>query len=192
MTAWHARRQSFEQLAFEHMNELYGLALHLTRNRADAEDLVQDTCLRAYRHFDGFREGSNFRAWIFTVLRHTFITQQRRRRSRVTAVGMGAPGLHLEDPRSLEGLDARLDVAGGAMRAALGRLPEEYRLLLTLAYVEQFTYREIAAIVGRPVGTVMSRLFRARSRLRRELGPRRGVRSAAIAAPRSPSPGPPE
>jgi len=169
--AWIGGRSahSFERLAIAHRDRLYRRALYLTRNVADAEDLVQDAYLRAYKHFDTFRRGTNFKAWMFQVLRNTFINQYRQSRSRGVTVDIGSVERQLEVTRNEDAIDAGIEMSGKAMRAALGRLPYESRMVFLLAYIAQFTYEEIAETMGCPIGTVISRLFRARRQLRSDL-----------------------
>jgi len=154
----------FEQEALAFLNRLYAAALRLTRNRADAEDLVQETYLRAFKSAHQFQVGTNLRGWLFTILHNTHLNQRRdRARDPVEAdseavelaadVGDGAATPEDELLRST--LDADL-------REALDQLPEAFREAVWLRDVEQFTYDEIARIVEVPIGTVMSRISRGR------------------------------
>ena len=161
--------QGFEQLVFEHLDGLYNVALHWTHNPADAEDLVQETCLRAYSHFGQFQPGSNFKAWIFTILRNTAINQHRKTKTAGTSVDFDAVEPALVTARPKPALSDPTSFTSGDLNAALNRLPDEYRLAIVLYYVEGFTYAEIAEIMGCPIGTVMSRLCRARRKLRADL-----------------------
>ncbi len=160
--------ERFEGLSVQHMNGLYNLALNLTRLPADAEDLVQETYLRAFEHFDRFQPGTNFRAWIFRILRNAFVNHYHKNK-RWIHVDLDSLeptlGTGLED----DALNARIDTRGDAFRSALNKLSHNARTMLFLAYVEGFTYQEIAQIMGCPIGTVMSRLFRARRQLHDEL-----------------------
>ena len=160
--------ERFEGLSLHHMNGLYSVALHLTRRSSDAEDLVQETYLRAFEHFDQFRPGTNFRAWIFRILRNAFVNHYHKNKLRIH-VNLDSVEPTLGTRREDDALNARIDTSGDAFRAALSHLPHDYRIMLLLAYVEGFTYQEIAQVMGCPIGTVMSRLFRARRRLRDEL-----------------------
>jgi RNA polymerase sigma-70 factor (ECF subfamily) len=153
--------------ALTHLDGLYNLARWLVRDPAEAEDLVQETYLRALRGSHQFQPGTNLRAWLFQILRNTFFTQYRKRGREPEAV----------DPDVLDALGARRvterggesppGVASGTLRAdlraALDQLPEDYRAVVLLADVEDFTMNEVADILGCPVGTVKSRLFRARA-----------------------------
>ncbi len=164
------RRQEFEETALPHIDALYNAAFKLVRDPAEAEDLVQDTFVRAYRFFSQYQRGSNCKAWLFTILRNAFINRYRRSRGRPDTVAFDAIEGHSEKeiatvrdpaPRTPEDIvaDARL---GESVRAALDSLPPEYRMVVLLSIVEGYTYKEIASIMSCPIGTVMSRLFRAR------------------------------
>jgi RNA polymerase sigma-70 factor (ECF subfamily) len=171
------RTARFERDAVPYRGELYGAALRMTRNRADAEDLVQDTLIRAYAAFARFEPGTNLRAWLYRILTNSFLNscrQQRRAPQRMygaepddwqlaRSAGHAPAGLMSAEAEVLERIpDPRL-------AHALRELPEEQRLVMYLAGVEGYAYREIAAIMGTPTGTVMSRLHRARRRLRTRL-----------------------
>jgi RNA polymerase sigma-70 factor (ECF subfamily) len=158
---------AFEQEALELLDRLYAVALRLTRNEADAEDLVQDTYLRAFRSAGQFEPGTNLRGWLFTILHNTFLNQRRdRSRDPVDANSE----LVEQAPAAAEGsgnpeqllLRATMDTE---LKAALDSLPEAFREAVWLRDVEQFSYDEIAGIVGAPIGTVMSRISRGRRAL---------------------------
>jgi len=171
------RHAEFEREALPHMNALYGTALRLTRSRDDAEDLVQDALLKAYRFYDRYEAGTNFKAWLLKILTNTFINRYRRkvRERRVfdgvmaDPVGDGvmsrAAMRHLMDPRS----EAERGLIGREIEAALDELPPDHRMIILLADVEELSYKEISEILGCPIGTVMSRLHRARSSMRSRL-----------------------
>ncbi|MDZ7268785.1 MAG: sigma-70 family RNA polymerase sigma factor [candidate division KSB1 bacterium] len=172
------RRRRFEALAFPQMNALYNLALRLMRHRFDAEDLVQETCLRAFRSFDQFAAGSNFKAWIFRILTNVFINEYRRKK-RVPPQVDFEKNLHSVPSVDDEGPDpfatARdeqryADLFGDEVSAALQKLSPEFRMVVLLCDLEEFSYKEIAGILGVPIGTVMSRLSRARRQLQQHLG----------------------
>jgi RNA polymerase sigma-70 factor (ECF subfamily) len=168
---------TFEQEALALADRLYAAALRLTRNEANAQDLVQDTFLRAFRSSGQFEAGTNLRGWMFTILHNTFLNQRRDRgRSPIDADSEAveqAPDDRLTgaDPEQRllrETLDADL-------QAALDRLPATYREAVWLRDVEQFSYEEIAGIVGVPIGTVMSRISRGRRALYDDLVTRSGA-----------------
>ena len=156
------QRRDFEEIALPHMPSLYGAAFRLTRNGRDAEDLVQDVMLRAYRFWDSFERDSNCKAWLFKILTNTFINHyQKQKRSREVLTAATAQ----RDPEG-QLLDRSLseDVA-----RALAEIPADFRLAVVLCDVEGFSYKEIADIMECPVGTVMSRLHRGRRLLKASL-----------------------
>jgi len=162
-----ARRAPFEAEALPQLPALYNFALALA-GTDDAEDLVQTTCVRALERFDSYRPGSNIRAWLFTILRHEWVSRHRRRQ-RLTLVETDNPDEAIVDLRDeTPDLEAALIDRRWSkeIKAALLDLPESYRLPVYLKDIEGFGYREIADIVGCPLGTVMSRLSRGRAALR--------------------------
>lgn len=180
------RRRNFETLAFPLMDALYGTALRLTRHPFDAEDLVQDVYLRAYRFFDRFEEGTNFKAWIFKILTNTFINRyhQKARAPQQTdfdKVDFFYSASEKErDDKFETHYDEKLyaEMFGDEVSAALGKLSYDFRAVLLLCDIEGFSYKEISQITGTPMGTVMSRLSRARQQLQnylREYAQREGV-----------------
>jgi RNA polymerase sigma-70 factor (ECF subfamily) len=171
------RRQTFESLAFPHMDALYSTALRMTRNQLDAEDLVQDVYLRAYRFFDKFEEGTNFKAWIFKILTNTFINRYRQKVREPQQMEFErveyfyAEAEKERDDKYETRYDEKryADLFGDEINAALGKLSYDFRAVVILCDIEGFSYKEIAAIVGTPIGTVMSRLSRARQQLQKYL-----------------------
>jgi RNA polymerase sigma-70 factor (ECF subfamily) len=166
----------FEQEALVHLNALYGAALRYTRDARDAEDLVQDAMLAAYRFFDRFEPGSNCKAWLFKILTNTFINKYRRRVREREVQGQlieeEAPSLISEETREAARDPERLVRAGllsDDVRRALDAVPSDYRMAVVLCDLEEFSYKEIAEIMDCPVGTVMSRLHRGRRLLQRAL-----------------------
>src|SRR5215471_15735413 len=170
-------RRDFEREALPHLGALHGTALRLTRNPRDAEDLVQDTVLRAYRYFDKFEPGTNAKAWLFRILTNTFINNYHaRKRDLELALAVAEEAETNDIVRQEAQLSARDPEGAVASRLlsddvvrALESLPAEFRLVVLLCDVEEFSYKEIADIMDCPVGTVMSRLFRARRLLQRAL-----------------------
>src|SRR3954464_13899664 len=174
-----ADRARFADLAMEHMGSLYAGALRMTRNPADAEDLVQETYLKAYRGFGGFEQGTNLKAWLFRILTNTYINRYRQQKRRPEETALA----DVEDfylYRRLGGIDeARISKSAedtllemftdDEVKDALESLPETFRMAVLLADVEGFAYKEIAEILDIPIGTVMSRLHRGRKALQKRL-----------------------
>jgi RNA polymerase sigma-70 factor (ECF subfamily) len=174
-----ADQATFTAQAMEYMPSLYSAALRMTRNPADAEDLVQETYLRAYRGFGSFEQGTNLKAWLYRILTNTFINRYRAAKRRPDETDLEeVEDLYLY--RRLGGLegarasrsaeDELLDVlTEDEVREAVESLPENFRLAVLLADVEGFSYKEIAEILDIPIGTVMSRLHRGRRALQKRL-----------------------
>ncbi len=168
----------FADLTMEYMPALYSAALRMTRNPADAEDLVQETYLKAYRAFASFTEGTNLKAWLYRILTNTYINAYRaaKRRPEVTDVE-DVEDLYLYRRLTPDGVDpgrSEEDVAlagftDDEVKAALESLPENFRMAVLLADVEGFSYKEIAEITDVPIGTVMSRIHRGRRALQKAL-----------------------
>lgn len=171
------RSEEFEQLVLEHLDMLHAVALRLTRNSADAEDLTQNTVVKALRFHDKFKEGTYIKAWLLTILRNTFINEYRRKARRPAHVELSGteaaedagpdPDVPLE-PRegSREDLMELLD---DQVKEAIEALPEDFRGAVIMADLEDKSYKEIAEAMGCPLGTVMSRLYRGRKLLRDQL-----------------------
>lgn len=169
----------FVELTLPYMGALYSAALRMTRNPADAEDLVQESYLRAYRGFDGFREGTNLKAWLYKILTNTYINEYRKAHRRPTEVDLDdVEDLYLY--HRLGGVDEAIAqqspeaevlerIPDHEVKEALESLPEQFRLAVLLADVEGFSYKEIADIMNVPIGTVMSRLHRGRKLLEKRL-----------------------
>jgi len=174
-----ADRARFTELAMPFMDSLYAGAMRMTRNAADAEDLVQETYLRAFRGFEGFEEGTNLKAWLYRILTNTFINRYRQQKRRPEESDID----DVEDfylYRRLGGLEeARISKSAedtmlelftdDEVKEALESLPETFRMAVLLADVEGFHYKEIAEILDIPIGTVMSRLHRGRKALQKRL-----------------------
>ncbi len=168
-----AKQEEFAALSFKHMDSLYNTALRLTRNQVDAEDLVQDVYVRAYRFFHKFQRDTNFRAWIFKILTNTFINHYRKKISQPRKVELEKVSFAITDGKKDidTGIIERFDdnaydsLFDDEISTALERLSDEFRIVILLADIECFSYKEIARIVGCPLGTVMSRLSRGRKQL---------------------------
>ncbi len=170
-------KQEFEALALAHLDPLYSAALRLTKNDRDAEDLVQDTCIRAYRFFDKFERGTNIKAWLFKILTNTFINRYRRKvKERAVVEGAERDAVH-ERFISRDTTDFAANpeqyffdrLLSDDVLRAIDSLPIDFRLVVILADLQEFSYKEIAEILECPVGTVMSRLFRGRKLLQATL-----------------------
>jgi RNA polymerase sigma-70 factor, ECF subfamily len=165
------RREQFEREALVHLDALYSFALKLTRARDDAEDLVSDTVLRAFDRWEQYQLGTNVRAWLFTILYHTFVSRKRR----IDAREVQLP----DDPDSWSAFEAvgEADPEGKfydsfideEVTREIDRLPEDYRTAVVLSDIQGLRYAEIAEILGIPEGTVKSRLFRGRRILQKRL-----------------------
>ena len=174
-----ADQAQFADLAMPYMAPLYSAALRMTRNAADAEDLVQETYFRAYRGFGGFKEGTNLKAWLYRILTNTYINQYRAKKRRPDETELDE-GEDFYLYRRLGGLEAagadrtpETDVLESlpedAVKEAVESLPDQFRIAVLLADVEGFSYKEIAEITDVPIGTVMSRLHRGRKQLQKQL-----------------------
>lgn len=156
----------FQRQALQHLDALHNFAIYLTRKPAEAEDLVQETYLRAFRFSHRFQPGTHLRAWLFQILRNTFLTFYRLHEREMPIAEDGVPDwdtpmFHHAPPEDPSALEAHTD-----LERALQRLPEEFRSVLLLAEVEGLPLEEVAQVMGCPVGTVKSRIFRAKERLR--------------------------
>jgi RNA polymerase sigma-70 factor (ECF subfamily) len=168
--------ERFEREALPLLSEMYAAALRLTRNPTDAEDVLQETYLRAYRGFGTFKEGTNLRAWLYRILTNAFInTYRKRQREPQTVSDDEVPEWFLYEKLGGEAAEASAEaevlerLPDEDVQEALAALPEQFRLAVLLADVEGFSYKEIAEILEVPIGTVMSRLHRGRRALEKRL-----------------------
>lgn len=170
-----AKVTEFEQVALVHLDALYRVALRLTQTRAEAEDVVQETYLRAFRAFARFNPGTNCRAWLFTILRNVFLNRLRTRGREVLETELGSLDAVQVTAASPVEHDSPEEVflqtvLHGDVDRAVKTLPPLFREAVVLVDLEGLRYREAAEVLGCPLGTVMSRLFRGRMLLRRALG----------------------
>jgi len=171
------RSEDFEKVVLDHLDMLYGVALRLTRNTADAQDLTQNTVVKALRFHDRFQEGTYIKAWLLTILRNTFINEYRRKirqpalveLSGTEAAANTAPDPDIpykpddSDPREL------MELLDDEVKRAIEALPGDFRKAVVMADLKDMSYKEIAEAMDCPLGTVMSRLYRGRKLLREQL-----------------------
>lgn len=173
------RQHEFEQLLAPVLGQAFGVAMQMTHNRDDAEDLVQEAAVLAFRGFHTFQPGTNFKAWYFRILTNHFLNRRRKQlRAPVTTPLDDAPDMYLYSETKNAGLHKNStdpaalvlrDITTEQMIAAIGALPEEYRTAAALYFMDEFSYQEIAEIIDCPVGTVRSRLHRGRKLLQKAL-----------------------
>ena len=171
------RDYEFDILLRENLNGMFSLALRMTRNQLDAEDLIQDTALKAFRYFHKFDQGTNFRAWVYRILTNNFINFYRKNQKQPAQIEIENVSFKLEQEGAgfwkwlndrNNGFDYD-DLFDDEINAAIDKLPDEYRIVLLLADVEGLSYKEIAEVIAHPLGTVMSRLHRGRKMLQKRL-----------------------
>ncbi|MCY3933720.1 MAG: sigma-70 family RNA polymerase sigma factor [Acidobacteria bacterium] len=165
---------NFEAEVLPFMDSLYSTAYRMSRNRQDAEDLLQETYLRAYKYYDKFQEGTNFKAWLFKILKNTFINRYRKRqrqplRNSFDEIEGSFESKLLESPLTARGAtpeeELMVDALDQDVQQALEALPKDYRTAVEMADLQGLSYREISDQLGIPLGTVMSRLYRGRRKL---------------------------
>jgi RNA polymerase sigma-70 factor (ECF subfamily) len=188
-----ADQSTFAEQAMEFAPQLYSAAMRMTRNQADAEDLVQETYLRGYRSFHTFQQGTNLRAWLFRILTNAYINRYRAKQRRPLETDLNdVEDLYLyrrlgsmeTAAASMSAEEQFLDIfTDDEVKTALEELPENFRLPVLLADVEGFAYKEIAEMLDIPIGTVMSRLHRGRKAMQRALydyAEARGLTSSSV------------
>jgi len=172
VTAW-----NFDSQVMPYLDSLYNTAYRMTRSSEDAEDLVQETYFKAYKYYDKFEEGTNLKAWLFKILKNTFINNYRRKKLEPRSVDFAEIEDSFERIVRRDNNDQTVDpesefftgVLDDDVRKALESLPYDYRMVVILADLEDFSYKEVAEILDCPVGTVMSRLYRGRKLLEKAL-----------------------
>ncbi|MFW5876901.1 MAG: sigma-70 family RNA polymerase sigma factor [Myxococcota bacterium] len=161
--------EAFEGAIFPHLGELYGTAVRLTRSRAEADDLLQESMLRAWSFWDRFQKGTNARAWMHRILMNTFINGYRRRKRERELLAEVDRDLGERPFEAHASWEARAEGIGDEVHAALAELPAEFRQVVILVDFDDLSYKEVADALGCPIGTVMSRLHRGRRTLKRQL-----------------------
>jgi RNA polymerase sigma-70 factor (ECF subfamily) len=160
------QRNEFESVAIQHMDSVYRMALGMTRDVTEAEDLVQDTYLKAYKFFDTFESGTNFRAWLFRILRNTYINKYHRKSRTPQMIDISEVEMSSESTPENDIFSNLLD---DDITDAMNSLPLDFHTAVVLSDLEGLAYKEIAEVLGIPIGTVMSRLYRGRKLLRDRL-----------------------
>ncbi len=176
--AWFGKKNdTFIAEAYEHVDKLYGAAMRMTRDPDDAQDLIQDTFLNAYRSRKTFQRGTNMKAWLFRILVNTYITQYKKKQTERRWLSRDVDfseieGHHMDEWMASDMLRHELPFSMGMseeVKRALEGLPDDYRMVVELADIQELSYTEIAQAIERPIGTVMSRLHRGRKLLQKQL-----------------------
>lgn len=169
------KQQAFNKEVLPHLDAMYNYALRLTGDQSDAEDLVQDTIVKAFRFFDSYEKGTNAKAWLFRILKNSFINNYRKHQKHPQEVDYDEVSSYYEtvraertDTSNLENLIFR-NLMDDNFTKALARLPEDFRTVVLLCDVDGFTYEEISNMLDVPIGTIRSRLHRGRNLLKTEL-----------------------
>lgn len=180
----------FRDTALPHMDTLFNSAVKLTYNKDDADDLVQDTYYKAYKYFGHFKPGTSIKAWLYSILKNTFINNYRKKSKQPNMLDYSEVEPYIETLKESNGsigsdyFDSKIgdltDDFSDEVKFGLERLTNDFRLILVLADIEEFTYEEIAKILNIPLGTVRSRLFRARKSLHNILKPEKVVNKIKI------------
>jgi RNA polymerase sigma-70 factor (ECF subfamily) len=181
------RTKEFEDLVLEHLDMMYAVALNLVRNPADAEDLTQNTLVKALRFHDKFKHGTYIKAWLLTILRNTFINEYRKKARNPVFVELSgnepaaetSPDPNIPFEPSKGNREDLLELLDEEVRDALMSIPEDFRLAVIMADIEDKSYKEISDVMKCPLGTVMSRLYRGRKLLRESLEEYASVRGVA-------------
>ena len=169
------KKQTFEEELFPHIDALHTFAYHMTYDATEADDLVQETYLKAFKFIDKYEKGTNAKAWLFKILKNAYINQYRKRSKRPTKVDFEEALTYQEtsDKSKVQYVDLRSeifdDMLGDEVTVALNSLPFDFKTVILLCDIEGFTYEEISKIIDIPIGTVRSRLFRARNMLKDKL-----------------------
>ena len=189
------KEKRFAEEALIHMDSLHGGAVYLTKNQSEADDLVQDTFLKAYRNFDKYQAGTNCRAWLYRIMTNTFLNNKRRSKRIDSFVNTEAPGdyeAYQKNPVLLAKMDPEAAFVSRSLspvvKEALESLPEDFRAAVVLCDLQEFSYKEVSEILNCPTGTVMSRIYRGRQLLKRRLV-KHAVEQGILPSPKEPAEG---